>query len=961
MCKKLKMLRKMLFQHKSHTFRRKNGTSMHFKLVLLIILLILQSLSAILVGGWAGEGNWRYIQPITIESDYIDKGLMNFPFLAIVPTAVGALCQANGEDIRFYASDNTTQFAHEIEYWDATGDSYVWVNISETITNTTDYVFYCYYGNSYCSDGQDAERVWNSNYMIVQHLEGASVSAIDDSTSNNNDANVGGGTVLYNQAGKIGRCVDFDGDDQIEFGKDLSLKPTAVTISGWINTNETSGANTIFQMPYDDGAVWDAPYVGYGIITSGATIGGQLNDDGSLASVGGGTIVIGSWYYVTMTYDGTNIRLYQNITQTDSSVSVGSITYSGLPILATGVRSPHSTGEWWNGRVDELRVSDMARNSSWVNASFHNQNQSSHLGAFQTWGSRIDFPIVVVVNRPTNAATGIEYNVSLNISITHEDGASMDIIWRSNSTGSMELFGTNSTVANGTYYQTNTNFSTQNTTYWWDVNISDGTYYYNQTFYFTTWTEPENPSGISYTLQYNWLNLTWTAGTGADYTIVTRNNESIPQNHSDTYEACNYSASILRFNDSNISAQSYIKMYSYNSTNNIYSTGVSVPWGGLQVNAYNESDNSALSGWGLFITNQSGTQTYSNTNCDNSHTVNLTNLPIDSNVAIKVNLTLYKTRYYYIDITGYNDYQIINVYLPPDNDSELYLLTVEDEVGNPISDARMEIKQYVGTQYVNVSVLYTDGSGEVSLYLRNDTIYKINLTKEGYQDEIADFIPDPDLRTHTFVMLFEVIEPEPPEIPVEEITFEGYINSVSSRLFLNYTDRMDMTLNTHIVIVELDSAGTESLFATFSDTTDNDFQVNVLINTSRSYRVYLYYNHTEFGYQKQTLFFQGLYTPQTTETDVNLLFETNYGTSPGGMGWSNFIMWGFLLAGCIYADNRDSGPIMILLGGLFLFINSFIGFNNVLSTFAGGMIPVLFIVVGILIMWTDSRKKTIGG
>jgi len=50
----------------------------------------------------------------------------------------------------------------------------------------------------------------------------------------------------------------------------------------------------------------------------------------------------------------------------------------------------------------------------------------------------------------------------------------MNITWLSNSSGSWQVFGTNTSVSNGTYHQTFSNASVNGQWWYWKVNVSDG-------------------------------------------------------------------------------------------------------------------------------------------------------------------------------------------------------------------------------------------------------------------------------------------------------------------------------------------------------------------------------------------------------------------------------------------------------------------------------------------------------
>ena len=88
---------------------------------------------------------------------------------------------------------------------------------------------------------------------------------------------------------------------------------------------------------------------------------------------------------------------------------------------------------------------------------------------------------------PEDGSTDIPIFPQLDISISDADGDTMTIIWYSNSEGTWEPFGSNINVGDGTYSQTNSNFSDFDTTYWWYVTVTDDIYTISSPiFHFTT-------------------------------------------------------------------------------------------------------------------------------------------------------------------------------------------------------------------------------------------------------------------------------------------------------------------------------------------------------------------------------------------------------------------------------------------------------------------------------------------
>ena len=89
---------------------------------------------------------------------------------------------------------------------------------------------------------------------------------------------------------------------------------------------------------------------------------------------------------------------------------------------------------------------------------------------------------------PAQNATGVHALPRLAVTIADANGNPMTLRWYSNSSGTWRLFGVNTSVANGTYRRTNTNFSSDHSTYWWMVYCTDGHGWTNQVYRFTTYT-----------------------------------------------------------------------------------------------------------------------------------------------------------------------------------------------------------------------------------------------------------------------------------------------------------------------------------------------------------------------------------------------------------------------------------------------------------------------------------------
>jgi hypothetical protein len=95
-------------------------------------------------------------------------------------------------------------------------------------------------------------------------------------------------------------------------------------------------------------------------------------------------------------------------------------------------------------------------------------------------------PPTITNPQPTNGATNlIEGNIQLIATLTDSEGNPMDLTFRTNATGTWANIGTYLYQPNGTYNQMYY-FSQSNHCYWWSINCTDGTFWTNQTFTFST-------------------------------------------------------------------------------------------------------------------------------------------------------------------------------------------------------------------------------------------------------------------------------------------------------------------------------------------------------------------------------------------------------------------------------------------------------------------------------------------
>ena len=177
--------------------------------------------------------------------------------------------------------------------------------------------------------------------------EGSGTSTADGSGRGN------GGTLTGATwaTGKFGSGLNFDGvNDWVTVADSSSLDlTTAMTLEAWILPAVSSNWRTaLFKEQPGDVAYSLYSSTNTNVPRSESVIGGtarSVNGTAPLAS--------GVWSHVAATYDGSNYRLFVNGAQVASTTASGSIavTTGALRIGGNSV-----WGEWFSGRIDEVRV-----------------------------------------------------------------------------------------------------------------------------------------------------------------------------------------------------------------------------------------------------------------------------------------------------------------------------------------------------------------------------------------------------------------------------------------------------------------------------------------------------------------------------------------------------------------------------------------------------------------------------
>lgn len=352
---------------------------------------------------------YGYRKQITISKTNVGSDLTDFPSLVAFAsdTDIGGHMQdlTNYYDIRFTSSDGTTLLKYEKESMvittgSATGN--YWVKVP-TITTAANTVIYVYYGKASDTDGSDATNVWDSNYKAVWHLKETGTNpTVYDSTSNAHNST--SQTWTPTTSGKVDGAGTFNGSSNSIIVTDSSdFQSSAIrTVSAWFTRSALTGVTfpTILNEYKDANNSWRINVVAhdnvgdepdtlyYSAIVSGTTF--YKNTSILLDQVD-------TWYNVAVDVNGTTINAIYingvNVAKAGTSAQGQGNTNE----LVIGSRADNL--RFWNGKLDEVRISNTARSADWIKFEYHNQADSGNnltYGTEETNGGTVNIGLLMM-------------------------------------------------------------------------------------------------------------------------------------------------------------------------------------------------------------------------------------------------------------------------------------------------------------------------------------------------------------------------------------------------------------------------------------------------------------------------------------------------------------------------------------------------------------------------------------
>ncbi len=328
------------------------------------------------------NASWTARRKISFKTSTMTESYTDFPLAVFLNSSRVdyTKTQDAGQDIRF-VNESGTQLAHEIEKWNESGTSTLWVQVPLVTTSSPNDHIWMYYGNSGVSDGQDKTSVWDQGYALVLHMSETSGTHFDSTTSTNNTIAID----VQQQGVTTGTLAGADrfsraSTDNIDIADDptLDLDFTSggyFSAEAWFRYDSDPGHSEMFIVNKKSGGGtgdWQVH------LSSDNTLSFWMSDNlgNTIRSNGGTPVATGTWNYVAARYnniDSTIARVYLNGLEVSSNSNDLANVENDNPLVIgeegdDGAGVPR--GFNFNGVIDEVRFARTFWSQNWYLAQY---------------------------------------------------------------------------------------------------------------------------------------------------------------------------------------------------------------------------------------------------------------------------------------------------------------------------------------------------------------------------------------------------------------------------------------------------------------------------------------------------------------------------------------------------------------------------------------------------------------
>jgi len=243
------------------------------------------------------------------------------------------------------------------------------------------------------SDMYNTSEGGENGLIAYYNFENDVASTVTDQSFNGYDGTLISSPTYATYAGIKNRYgLSFDSvDDSVEVA-DLSSAiagQSNITLSAWVYPTSTNGNQGIAGFRNDT----DAGFYLLQLDNSTQVEGRFSNSNGELFSMAPDVLTLNQWQHLSLTYDGSTLRLYHNGVLKDSVSASGTITNTSVDLYMGNLEL---YADPFNGQIDEVRLWNTTRSQSEIQA---NMNQvlagtESGLVAYYDFENDVDSTVI---------------------------------------------------------------------------------------------------------------------------------------------------------------------------------------------------------------------------------------------------------------------------------------------------------------------------------------------------------------------------------------------------------------------------------------------------------------------------------------------------------------------------------------------------------------------------------------
>ena len=408
---------------------------------------------------------WGYRSTIQFSGYNKGETLNNFPVLVVLSTAnisgfdYSQFLSGSNADLRFTDSTGLIDLNYEVEKWDSSGNSYVWVKVPALVDATTAIIAFWGTAGQSAPAATNAQAVWEDGFRLVEHMAINNGTTVADATASNRLATISG-AYSYTNSGLIGNAL------RLGTGRNSGLLANSNiplganwTISTWFKDLQPTGDwRTLVRGPTSHHQVI--------IQDSSDKLGAYI---GGFSQAGAATLAVASrWRHFAAVGTGNTTTMYVD------GVAIGTGSFQSTEdVYAIG---------WYQGGsqkfadyLDEFRIDGSARSANWVWASY--MNTASNATVFQTYGAATSSggprPPVVANLAASNVVSGAAFLNGRIASTGNAPVTAVALYWGTSSGGTNAALWANTNAFAGGAWNQNDLLTTNITTL-----AADQNYYY---------------------------------------------------------------------------------------------------------------------------------------------------------------------------------------------------------------------------------------------------------------------------------------------------------------------------------------------------------------------------------------------------------------------------------------------------------------------------------------------------